>query len=160
MLIKGIIDCDTINYGKANVMTIMCNRCSFKCDELNGCRVCQNSSLVFEPDLEFSNQELIDMYLKNDMVHGICFQGLEPMDSFSELISFIDDFRKVSDDLIIIYTGYTDSEIRLTGLRQFLAAYPNIIIKFGRFIMNQPHHYDELLGVELASPNQYAERIS
>lgn len=160
MLIKGIIDCDTVNYGKANVMTIMCNRCSFKCDELNGSRVCQNSSLVFEPDLEFSNQELIDMYLKNDMVHGMCFQGLEPLDTFTDLITFIKDFREVSDDDIVIYTGYTESEVRLMGQYDLLRQYKNIVIKFGRFIMNQPHHYDELLGVELASPNQYAERIS
>jgi len=32
----------------------------------------------------------------------------------------------------------------------------NIIIKFGRFIPDQKSHMDETLGVELASPNQYA----
>ncbi len=160
MLIKGIIDCDTINYGKANVMTIMCNRCSFKCDELNGSRVCQNSSLVFEPDLEFSNQELIDMYLKNDMVHGMCFQGLEPLDTFADLITFIKDFREVCDDLIIIYTGYTEEEVKIMGCWDLLATFGNIIIKVGRFVMNCESHYDELLGVKLASPNQYAVRIN
>ena len=35
-----------------------------------------------------------------------------------------------------------------------------IIIKYGRFIPNQQKHYDEILGVYLASDNQYAEKIS
>jgi hypothetical protein len=41
-----------------------------------------------------------------------------------------------------------------------LSACPNIIIKYGRFIPNHQPHYDEILGVKLASDNQYAERIS
>lgn len=36
----------------------------------------------------------------------------------------------------------------------------NIIVKFGRFIPNQHPHYDEVLGINLASDNQYAEKIS
>jgi len=38
-----------------------------------------------------------------------------------------------------------------------LSRYKNVIVKFGRFIPNQEKHYDEILGVELASPNQYAK---
>ena len=41
-----------------------------------------------------------------------------------------------------------------------LKKYSNIIIKFGRFIPNQKPHYDPVLGVELASDNQYGEKIS
>ena len=159
MIVKNVLDEDFVNY-KEPTMTICMPRCSLKCDKLNGCQICHNASLLSMPDVEISNEKLIKRYMDNPIAHAIIFSGMEPMDSFSELISFIDDFRKVSYDLVIIYTGYTDSEIRLTGQRQLLTAYPNIIIKFGRFIMNQPHHKDELLGVELASPNQYAERIS
>ena len=36
----------------------------------------------------------------------------------------------------------------------------NIVIKYGRYIPGQTPHYDEVLGVKLASDNQYAERIS
>ena len=36
----------------------------------------------------------------------------------------------------------------------------NIIVKYGRYIPDQEKHYDEVLGVYLASNNQYAERIS
>jgi hypothetical protein len=38
--------------------------------------------------------------------------------------------------------------------------FKNIIIKFGRFVPNKPHHIDEVLGIELASDNQYAKRIN
>ena len=82
------------------------------------------------------------------------------MDQFSEVISFIKDFREVSDDDIVIYTGYTKEEMETMGCLDMLKAFPNIVLKVGRFIMNQPSHYDEVLGVELASSNQYAERIS
>ena len=41
-----------------------------------------------------------------------------------------------------------------------LKRYDNIVVKFGRFLPGHKKHYDEVLGVELASPNQYAEVIS
>ena len=40
------------------------------------------------------------------------------------------------------------------------SCFPNIIIKFGRFIPNQEGHYDEVLGINLASKNQFGEKIS
>ena len=40
-----------------------------------------------------------------------------------------------------------------------LSKFANVIIKFGRFIPNQKPHFDEVLGVELASPNQYAVEL-
>ena len=62
------------------------------------------------------------------------------------------------DDTVVIYTGYYKEETsqQVQALRMF----DSIIIKFGRFIPNHKKHYDEVLGVELASDNQYAERIS
>lgn len=83
--------------------------------------------------------------------------GLEPLDS-DELLHLITLFREQSDDDIVIYTGYTEEEIQ-KQIKQ-LKGFENIIIKFGRFIPNQEKHYDEILGIELASPNQYARRIS
>ena len=41
-----------------------------------------------------------------------------------------------------------------------LMDFKNIIIKFGRYIPDRPSKFDEVLGVTLASDNQYAERIS
>ena len=98
------------------------------------------------------------MYLKDGLEESIVFGGLEPMLQFQELISFIDKFRKVSEDDIVIYTGYYPSELEkeLEILKQF----KNIIIKFGRYIPNRQSRYDEVLGVTLISDNQFAEKIS
>ncbi len=159
MIIKNLLDEDFVQYKKPT-MTISTSRCSFKCDELNGCHVCQNSELIFLPDIEINNKELIKRYMNNPITEAICFSGLEVIDQFSELISFIKDFREISDDDIVIYTGYTEEELEAMGCIDMLKHYHNILIKVGRYIMNCEPHYDELLGVKLASPNQYAVRIS
>ena len=56
-----------------------------------------------------------------------------------------------------LVNGYTEEELKdeLPILKQF----GNIIIKFGRFIPNSLHKFDNILGVELASHNQYAKFI-
>ena len=41
-----------------------------------------------------------------------------------------------------------------------LSLYPNIVIKYGRYIPNINSTYDNELGVTLASENQYAIRES
>ena len=56
-----------------------------------------------------------------------------------------------------LYTGYYFEEV--PEWIQRLATYGNVIVKFGRYIPNQKHIFDEVLGVELASDNQYAERF-
>ena len=88
---------------------------------------------------------------------AICFQGLEPFDSWEELKTFIEHFRKVSQAPVVIYTGYNKEEVeeKINLLRQFKP----VIIKFGRFIPEQEPHYDNVLNVRLASNNQYAEEL-
>lgn len=159
MIIKGIVEEDFSNYKKPS-MLIATARCSMKCDELNGCQVCQNSPLLFKPDIEISSEEIIKRYIENNLTRALVIAGMEPLDTFADLITFIKDFREVCDDPIIIYTGYTEEEVKIMGCWDLLATFSNIIIKFGRFVMNCEPHYDELLGVKLASPNQYAVRIS
>ena len=156
MIIKGIIDEDFINYKKPS-MTIEFPYCSFKCDKECGQQVCQNSALVNEPNISVSVYKIIDRYLNNPITKAVVCQGLEPFDSKDDLYVFIDRFRRRTDDPIIIYTGYTEEELKdeLPILEQF----ENIIIKFGRFIPNSLHKFDDILGVELASNNQYAKFI-
>ena len=67
---------------------------------------------------------------------------------------FIRIYKKCNDP-IIIYTGYNEGEDYIT--ENSLRHYNNIIIKYGRFIKGHDPHYDELLGVNLASDNQYAK---
>lgn len=157
MILKGIIDTDTVNYKKIS-MILEFPKCSFKCDRECGRQVCQNSALATAPDIEVSIDTVIQRYLDDPVTEAIICQGLEPLDSWSDLLTFVSLFRSVSNDDIVIYTGYTKCEI--TDKVKELKEYPNIIIKFGRYVPNQESHYDKVLGVYLASDNQYAERIS
>ena len=85
-------------------------------------------------------------------------QGLEPFDSWDDLLKLIGETRNLTDDDIVIYTGYNKDEIK--DKIYLLSEYKNIIIKYGRYVPNQEKHYDDILGVYLASNNQYAEKIS
>ena len=153
MLIKYIIDEDFINY-KKTCMTIGFPKCSFKC----GKNFCQNSPIVKMKNIEISYTAIVKRYLNNPLSEAICFQGLEPFDSPHDLFLLIEEFRKYTNDDIVIYTGYNQSEI--PTYISMLYDYKNIIIKFGRYIPNQNLHYDEILGINLASMNQYAKKIS
>ena len=156
MIVKGIIDEDFINYKKPS-MVIEFPYCSFKCDKECNQQVCQNSALVKEQDIEISVKKIVNRYLNNPITKAIVCQGLEPFDSVHDLFLLISALREKTDDDIIIYTGYNKTEIEKH--LHFFSKFSNIIIKFGRFIPNQPSHFDEVLGVTLASPNQYAERL-
>ena len=158
MRVKGIIDYDCTNY-KEPCLTIEFPYCDFKCDKLNGCQVCQNSALVREPDIEISGEYIWRLYEQNPLTKAFCFQGLEPFDSYIDLIELVAFIRiyKNCNDPIVIYTGYNKGEDEIT--ERSLRKYGNIIIKWGRFIMGQEPHRDEVLGVNLASDNQYAEWI-
>lgn len=156
IVLKGVIDEDFVNY-KDPSMTLMFPKCTFKCctDDV----VCQNESLFAESDIIIPIDYLCERYLDNEITSAIVCQGLEPMDSFVDLESFIDTLRtkyKCMDD-IIIYTGYDKEEI--IERVDILSDYKNIIFKYGRYVSGQDPHIDEVLGVELASDNQYAERV-
>jgi len=58
--------------------------------------------------------------------------------------------------------GITKEMVENSGkyLTEVIEEFDNIIVKFGRFRPNQKPHFDEVLGVNLASDNQYAEKIS
>lgn len=158
MKIKGLIFEDIINYKKIS-LTVLMPKCDFKCDRECGCQVCQNSPLAKQEDYEIDVDEIINKYyLENPIVEALVFQGLEPLDSFDDLEHFIYEFRIYSSDDVVIYTGYNEDEIK--DKIQFLKDIPNITVKFGRFIPNQESKFDEVLGVTLASPNQYAVKIS
>ncbi len=154
MIVKGIIDEDFINYYKPCMVieTPICK--GFKC----GSQVCQNVELATAPNIEINNSEIVNRYLSNPISEAIVFQGLEPFDSFDDLIELVNDFREKTDDDIVIYTGYDKEEIK--DYLIFLEIYINIIIKYGRYIPGEKQTFDSTLGVYLASPNQYAEKIS
>ena len=159
MTTKGIIFEDFVNY-RVPCMTIMMPNCDFKCDRECGMQVCQNCELAFAPEQQYNVSSIIEAYKENSITRAVCFQGLEPFDSIEDLRDFIFQFRRcfgINDD-IVIYTGYKKYEI--SSYVEELKQFPNIVIKFGRYIPQDAPIFDEVLGVELASSNQYAERIS
>lgn len=166
MLIKGITDEDFVNY-KLPSMYIATATCSFKCDKEFGRPICQNSELAKRPDIDVSVEYIVDRYMKNPITKAVVISGLEPVDSGNDLFWLINEFRRNTKDDIVIFTGYTKEEFEsapyLSDLNTMWLGFQffgNIVIKFGRYIPNQQPHFDHVLGVYLASDNQYAERIS
>ena len=161
MLIKSFKDEDFVNYKKPAMFIVM-PHCSFKCDKENNCLMCQNSHLAHEPTHNVDTRTLINRYLDNPITKSIVFGGLEPFDTAGELEYFVELLRlsyECNDD-IVIYTGYTEEELKENSIHNWIITRPNIIIKYGRFRPNQDSHYDEVLGVNLASDNQYAKRYN
>ena len=157
MILKGLVEEDFVNYKNA-AMYLIFPKCDFKCDKECGRAVCQNSKLAKQPDIEIDVSELSCRYILNNLTHAIVCGGLEPFDTWEDLLAVVKEFRFYTVDPIIIYTGYTQDEIKdkIEELKQF----ENIIIKFGRYVPGKEPHTDRLLGVKLASPNQKAIQVS
>ena len=122
--------------------------------------MCQNSSLAQSPSIEIGIKTIVHRYVNNPITSAIVIGGLEPFDSEDDLVILIAYLRVATQDDIVIYTGYTKEEIKSREIYKQLLRFPNIIIKFGRYIPDQQKHYDETLGVYLASDNQYGVKIS
>lgn len=159
MIIKGLIDEDFVNYKKPS-MLIMFAYCTFKCDKECGERVCQNGALATAQKMNIPPKSIVERYVNNPITSAIVMSGLEPFDSFGDLsylLHLIRDEYRCNDD-VVIYTGYKQEEIAKE--LEIISSYKNIIVKFGRFIPNQTPHYDDALGIMLASDNQYGKKIS
>ena len=163
--IRFVKDEDFVNYRKP-AMFIGTARCDFKCcTEGNFPKtVCQNHDWISSKIIEASIDFLIARYIENPFTNAIVFGGLEPFLQAQQIIDFVTRLRKLYhyNDTVVIYTGYTKEELQ-NGWAKYindLKALGNIIIKYGRYVMNDEPHYDDVLGVNLASANQYAERIA
>ena len=159
MLVKDIQDENFQDYKKTSMFIATCY-CNWKCCTDCGydTSMCQNSSITKLPNIKVSNDSIVKKYINNPITSAIVIGGLEPFDQYEELYNLIKAFRKQTSDDIVIYTGYREDEIfeEVTNLRMF----DNIIIKFGRYRPNDTSRYDDILGVTLASSNQYAKKIS
>lgn len=158
MKLKGIVIEDFINYKLPSMFLITCS-CDWKCCKEAGNNICQNMEIVKEKNKNISDEKIFEKYISNPITKAIVVGGLEPFDQFEELHNLIHYFRENNcEDEFIIYTGYYPEEIE--GYIYFLKMFKNIIIKFGRYIPNRSNKYDEILGVTLASDNQFAKKIS
>ena len=174
MIIKELRDEDFVNYKKPSLF-LGFPTCSFKCCKEGNLpiEVCQNCSLAKSDGVDMSPDQIVDRFLSNPITSASVIGGMEPFDSARDLIDLIHCLRTKTNDDIVIYTGYTEEEVKNMqytinysfGKQDYsyfgeIAKYPNIIIKFGRFRPNEDSHYDSVLGVKLVSSNQYAVRIS
>ena len=139
-------------------MFIVFPSCTFKCEKECGKRICQNSNLANLSSKNIAIKTIVNQYINNPITKAIVCGGLEPFDSWEDLQILIAHLRVHTMDDIVIYTGYNKDE--LADKIPFLKSAKNIIVKFGRYIPNQTPHCDSILGVNLASDNQYAERIT
>lgn len=155
--LKNLLDEDFSNY-KQPSMFIGFPKCNFKCERDAGVKMCQNSSLALAPNIDISIKSLYERFVNNPLTKAIVCGGLEPLDTFEELCSLIKYFRDNDNDTkFVVYTGYCPEEVfdKIARLSQF----GNIIVKFGRFIPNDESVFDTVLGVKLASKNQYAVEL-
>lgn len=168
MLIRGLVDEDFVNYKKAS-MLIVCPYCNFKCNKEAGQTVCHNSHLIQSPLIKIEPEDLVKRYLDNPITSAIVFGGLEPFyfdddithDYHCQMLLVLDYLRrkyKCMDD-VIIYTGYTEEELaQRVGHQTITTIFQPIVVKYGRYLPGHKPHFDSILGVQLASPNQYAKR--
>ena len=159
MIIKGLEECDVVNYRKTS-MFISFPSCTFKCEKECGEHCCQNSALAQTPNIDVGVKTIVNKYVNNPLTSAVVIGGLEPFDSALDLLLLIACLRVATQDDIVVYTGFTKEELQDGETYKSLLRFKNIIIKFGRYIPHQQPHYDSVLGVMLASDNQYAERIS
>lgn len=159
--IKGYMEENLQDYRKASFFLAFPS-CTFKCCIEQGLDIntCQNHELAEEEIKGIELERIWNLYIENDLTEAFVLGGLEPLDSFYEVLSFISYIRNIKccDDDIVIYTGYKEEEIQ--DDLYFLKQYENIYVKFGRYVPNQEPHYDEVLGVNLISDNQYGKKIS
>src|SRR5574344_1024858 len=150
--LKDIIFEDFTNYKKPSMFLIF-PVCDFKCDKDCGFKICQNRNLIEKPNYKIKVEELLEAYLSNPITKSIVCGGLELFDTFKELLELFSIFREKNNDDIIIYTGYYKEEIE-EQLKK-ITCYSNIIIKFGRIVIDDTSYFNEDLGITLASKNQY-----
>lgn len=163
MKLVNLIDEDFVNYYKPGMFLGFCF-CSGKCNNEAGKIVCQNFGLYHTGLIDISAEDIVKRYRANPITSALILGGLEPFDSFDDVCELVKKFREEDPikaskplDPIVIYTGYYPFEIKdkINQLVRINGKWP-LIIKFGRYIPGHKPHYDEILGVNLASDNQYA----
>ena len=158
MKLINIIEEDFTNYRKPG-MFLGFPRCNGKCNRDAKYNVCQNVDLFHSDRIDISIDEIIERYKKNHISQCIICGGLEPFDSFDDLKALYKAFREDDDitcDHFVIYTGYYPFEIK-NQINELIDISPLCLtIKFGRFIPKHKPHFDPVLGVDLASDNQFA----
>ena len=160
MKIYGLKPNDVVNYRHPSLFVGM-GTCNWKCCIEAGMdkSLCQNSELALAPKHEVAAIELCNIYNTSKLDEALVIGGLEPLDDMDGLLDLVGAFDVNCTGDIVIYTGYTEEEKQNVIVDEILPLIKrnHLIVKFGRFVPNQEKHYDTILGVDLASDNQYGK---
>lgn len=142
------------DYKKSALMLGTCF-CDWKCCKESGFPVtlCQNHSISKQGFHTVTFKQVLD-YVRKSYTDAVLFAGLEPFMQKKEVLSCVRYLREkgVTKD-IVIYTGYYLEELNEEVLE--VCENCHVILKCGRFIPNRKPVFDKVLGVTLASDNQY-----
>ena len=151
--------CDCVNNKDITFNIAAGVSCSFKCCPEHP-EICQNNPLCQQRVKHVFISKLVNQYVRQKLASSITIQGLEPLDNLIELLWFLWYLRKQTSDAVFVWTGYTEEEAEwfIKVIKDLNL--DNIFIKFGRFVLNGEPRFDDVLGVVLASSNQYCKKIS
>ena len=144
------------DYKKSAVLFSMCY-CDWKCCKEAGIDVCHNLPIAKQENVKLTFSDALSI-VNNSVTDAVLFGGLEPLLQSEEVTHLIRYFREhgVKKD-IVVYTGYYIEEIDKDVLESLTQCH--VILKCGRFIPNRPSKFDDVLGVTLASDNQYGVQL-
>ena len=170
MKIKGEIDVvvlidvktDNITDYKKTSLLLVFPYCS------NKCKNCQNILLQnCTTTLSVKPSDVLDLYQNLKTHNAIVMAGLEPFDSFDDVLSILSELNHLNKNTdIVIYTGYTKEEYKKQFESDLIKEYKsavernpgidfNLLVKVGRYDEEYKHSwYSEALGVNLATTNQ------
>ena len=162
MKLTGLLDEDFQNYRKTS-MFLSTSMCDGKCYRELGMspELCQNYHLQSDSTkiMNVDDHRIIERYLANPITQAIVIGGLEPLMNQQEILNFVTMLRSSyhCEDDVVIYTGYNPEEV--PNFVSEVGRYANILMKFGRYLPNRQSKFDPVLGVTLASDNQYGVRL-
>ena len=157
---------DNVTDYKKTSMLIAFPTCSGKCNN------CQNQYLLDRKnETVLSNAEHIVDFYNNLLTHdAIVMAGLEPFDSFMDVLSIVNELgNSVKHDVdIVIYTGYDQGEYIDNFERNLVDTFKHavesnnhiksLIVKIGRYDEDysiEDGWFNKSLGVNLATTNQF-----
>lgn len=146
------------DYKKSALLFCTCF-CDWKCCIEAGISkdICQNHKIANQREVNLPFEKALNM-VKFSITDSIIFGGLEPILQAEEVCSLIEYLRNkgITKD-ILIYTGYYIEEIEESVLQRLKNCH--VILKCGRFKPDRPKKFDEILGITLASDNQYGVQL-
>lgn len=144
---------------KKSALLLCCISCDWKCCIEAGISndVCQNHNIAKQGEARLPFDVILNR-VNSSLTDAIIFGGLEPLLQTKEVCGLIEYLREcgVKKD-ILVYTGYYLEEIDSGVLERLKKCH--VILKCGRYIPNKPKKFDKILGITLASDNQYGVQL-